>query len=403
MGTEHSQLGAKGKVFLPVRRLYGLLAPRAYSVIMFGALFCTLAAKLFHAWRMDLINEYVGWILADVAVLLGIEAVMALMCFRWPRRWVIRTACIFAAVVCTYSVMNAGWLIRTGTQILPTVLLPLFRDPLNALGIIGVSLAKMPVAAVVLLAPSAIALTFFFYVLAKPQLPGYNRKLFTGRIIISVAIVFIAVLVRVAVARETSAQIVSQGLRYNCQLRAVMGFLLSDPGRRARADLAGAKRRIPASGQLEIVRSQKLQRINYNVVVVVLEGIQYRYTSLYSEENNLTPYLATLAKQGVEFANARTTLTHTTKVLFSLLTGRFPSVSQDIAEAVPAAKPYASLAAILKRSLGFRTAFFQSAKGNFAQSLRVWISVNRQAYLSPEERRISDSQALRSRYTASRC
>ena len=365
MGTEHSQLGAKGKVFLPVRRLYGLLAPRAYSVIMFGALFCTLAAKLFHAWRMDLINEYVGWILADVAVLLGIEAVMALMCFRWPRRWVIRTACIFAAVVCTYSVMNAGWLIRTGTQILPTVLLPLFRDPLNALGIIGVSLAKMPVAAVVLLAPSAIALTFFFYVLAKPQLPGYNRKLFTGRIIISVAIVFIAVLVRVAVARETSAQIVSQGLRYNCQLRAVMGFLLSDPGRRARADLAGAKRRIPASGQLEIVRSQKLQRINYNVVVVVLEGIQYRYTSLYSEENNLTPYLATLAKQGVEFANARTTLTHTTKVLFSLLTGRFPSVSQDIAEAVPAAKPYASLAAILKRSLGFRTAFFQSAKGNF--------------------------------------
>ncbi|UCC22328.1 MAG: hypothetical protein JSW23_11175, partial [Planctomycetota bacterium] len=257
MGTEHSQLGAKGKVFLPVRRLYGLLAPRAYSVIMFGALFCTLAAKLFHAWRMALVSEYVSWILADVAVLLGIEAFLSLLCFRWPRRWVIRTACVFAAVVCTYSVMNAGWLIRTGTQILPTVLLPLFRDPLNALGIIGVNLAKMPVAAVVLLAPSAVALTFFFFVLAKPQPPDYNRRLFAGRIIISVAIVFIAVLVRVAVPRETSAQIVSQGLRYNCQLRAVRSFVLSDSGRRARADLAGAKRRIPASDQIEIVRSQK--------------------------------------------------------------------------------------------------------------------------------------------------
>ena len=80
---------------------------------------------------------------------------------------------------------------------------------------------------------------------------------------------------------------------------------------------------------------------------------------------NLTPYLATLAGQGVEFVNTRSTLTHTTKVLFSLLTGRFPSVSQDIAEAVPVVKPYASIATILKHQLNFRTAFFQSAKGNF--------------------------------------
>jgi phosphoglycerol transferase MdoB-like AlkP superfamily enzyme len=129
--------------------------------------------------------------------------------------------------------------------------------------------------------------------------------------------------------------------------------------------LAGAKRKIPALDEIEIVRSQKPQRVRYNVVIIVLEGIQYRYTSLYNEENNLTPYLATLAKQGVEFVNARSTLTHTTKVLFSLLTGRFPSVSQDIAEAVPAVKPYASLATILKQNLDFRTAFFQSAKGNF--------------------------------------
>jgi glucan phosphoethanolaminetransferase (alkaline phosphatase superfamily) len=365
MGIENSQPGSKGKLFLPVRRLYGLLAPRAYSVIMFGALFCTLAAKLFHAWRIALVNEYLNWILADVAVLLGIEVVLALVCFRWPRRWVIRAACVFAAVVCTWSVMSAGWLIRTGTQILPTVLLPLIRAPLNSLSIIGVNLAKMPAAAVILLGPSAVALTFFFFVLAKPQPPDYNRKLFTGRIIISVALIFIAVLARGAAARQGSVQIVSEGLRYNCQLRAVTCFLLSDFGRRARADVASAERKIPAFDEIEISLSRKPQRINRNVVVVVLEGIQYQYTSLYNKENNLTPFLATLAGAGVEFTNTRSTLTHTTKVLFSLLTGRFPSVSQDIAEAVPAAKPYASLATILKQNLNFRTAFFQSAKGNF--------------------------------------
>ncbi len=365
MGIEHPQSDSKGKLFLPARHLYSLFALRAYSIIMFGALFCTLAAKFFHARRMALINEYLSWILTDVAVLLGIEVVLALLCFRWPRRWVIRTACVFAAAVCTWSVMNAGWLIRTGTQILPAVLLPLIRAPLNSLTIIGVNLAKMPVAALILLGPSAVALAFFFSVLANPQPPDYKRKLFTVKIIISVALIFCAVVVRGMAARQGSVEIVSEGLRYNCQLRAVTSFLFFDSGRRARADVAGAERKIPAFDEVEISLPQKPQRINYNVVVVVLEGIQYQYTSLYNKENNLTPFLATLAGSGVEFTDARSTLTHTTKVLFSLLTGRFPSVSQDIAEAVPGSKPYASLATVLKQKLNFRTAFFQSAKGNF--------------------------------------
>ena len=356
-----------------VSRLYGLLAPRAYSVIMFGALFCTLAVKFFHSWRIDMVSEYHGWILSDIAVLLGIEVVLAAACFRWPGRWVVRMATFVAAVICTWSVMSAGWLIRTGTQILPPVLLPLVRDTLNTLSIISVNLVKMPVAAVALLAPSAIALTFFFFVLARPLPPNYNRKRFANRILISAVIIFAAILARGVVKDERSSQIVFEGLRYNCQLRAIASFVLPGSGRLARADLARAKRKIPAFDQLKIElpqtrisdKSQKPRRINHNVVIIVLEGIQYRYTSLADRQTDLTPYLATLAGQGVEFTSARSTLTHTTKVLFSLLTGRFPSASQDLAEAVPVVKPYAGIATILKQKLNFRTAFFQSAKGNF--------------------------------------
>ena len=356
-----------------VSRLYGLLAPRAYSVIMVGALFCTLAVKFFHSWRIDMVSEYPGWILSDIAVLLGIEVVLAAACFRWPGRWVVRTATFVAAVICTWSVMSAGWLIRTGTQILPPVLLPLVRDTLNTLSIISVNLVKMPVAAVALLGPSAVALVFFFFVLARPLPPNYNRKRFVSRVLISAVIIFAAILARGAVKDEGSAQIVSEGLRYNCQLRAIVSFILPGSGRLARADLADAKRKIPAFDQLKIElpqtrisdKLQKPRRINHNVVIVVLEGIQYGYTSLADRQIDLTPYLATLAGQGVEFTNARSTLTHTTKVLFSLLTGRFPSASQDLAEAVPAVKPYAGIVTILKQKLNFRTAFFQSAKGNF--------------------------------------
>jgi arylsulfatase A-like enzyme len=296
--------------------------------------------------------------MADLAVLIVIEVILSLVCFRWPRKAVVRSATIFAAIFCTWSVMNAGWLIRTGTQILPRVLLPLIRAPGSSLFIVGVNLAKMPVTAVILLAPSAIALAFFIFVLAKPKLPVYNRRCFITRIIFCMVIVIIAVVVRPAIARRGSSQIGSVGLRYNSQLRAVMSLVLPDYRHQP-----NPRRTIPAFDQLKI--EQKPQRVKSNVVVVILEGVQYQYTSLANKQNNLTPYLESLASQGIEFQNTRSSLTHTTKALFALLTGRFASASQDIAEAVPVVKPYASAATILRDKLGYRTAFYQSALGSF--------------------------------------
>ena len=365
MVNESSQSNFNAKSVLAIRRLYDFLAARPYSVIMFGALFCTLAVKFFHSWRFGLVSEYFSWVLADISVLLGFEVILALVCFGWPRKLVVRMATIFAAVTCTWSVMNAGWLIRMGRQILPLVLLSLIRDPLSALGMIGVNLAKMPKAAVILLGPSAIALTFLFYVLAKPRLPAYNRKRFIKRTIVCIIIILTAVSLRYVVVRRTSPQTISEGMRYNCQLKAITSLFFSDSGQLAKADFENAKRRIPAFDQVQIPLSQRSQRVNHNVVIVILEGIQYNYTSLAKPESKLTPFLAALASQGVKFVNARSTLTHTTKAVFSLLTGRFPSASQDIAETVPATKPYAGIATILKRQLNFRTAFFQSAKGSF--------------------------------------
>jgi glucan phosphoethanolaminetransferase (alkaline phosphatase superfamily) len=325
---------------------------------MLAALFCTIMVKLFHSIRYRLLDEYLGWIMADIAVLIAIEVILSLACYRWPRKAVLRSATIISAIVCTWSVMNAGWLIRTGTQILPQVLLPLVRAPVSSLCIVGVNLAKMPVAAVALLLPSAVALAFFFFVLAKPTLPVYNRKRFIARIILCFAVVTIAVAARPAIARRSPSQIDSVGLRFNSQLRAVISLVLAE--HRSSPD---PQRTIPSFGHLKV--NVKQNHVEHNIVLVVLEGIQYRYTSLSDGKSNLTPYLASLAKQGIEFSNTRSTLTHTTKALFAMLTGRFASASQDIAEAVPAAGPYASIATILSGKLGYRTAFFQSAMGSF--------------------------------------
>ncbi len=353
---------------------YALLAPRAYTVIIFAALFCNLAVKFFHAVRYGLLSEYPSWIFTDVAVLVTIEAVLALISYRWPSKGVLRGVTIFAAALCTWSVINAGWLVRTGTQILPMEINPLWRDPLNIAKMVAVNLLAMPGMAVILLGPSAVALAFFFSVLARPQRPNYDRRRFRLRIAASLLVGGMAAVANAGVSSLGSQPVAAAGLRFNCQSRAVLSFLLPDYRNLARADFRNATREVPRADEIPIAR--KAPGVNHNVVMVVLEGVQYDCTSLADVQGGTapqggagadgpTPYLTALAAQGVSFTNVRSIVTHTTKALFALLTGRVPGASQDIAEAVPVERPYASLATILEKGLGFRTAFFQSATGTF--------------------------------------
>jgi phosphoglycerol transferase MdoB-like AlkP superfamily enzyme len=217
----------------------------------------------------------------------------------------------------------------------------------------------MPIASIVLLVPSAFALAFFAYVLAKPRLPAYSKKRFAARITFSVFIIFVVTVMLLLPNRHGSPHIASMGLKHNSQIKAIISLVRRDYGKM----LAEPKRKVPLSGQIGLTRRQA--GTNFNVIIVVLEGVQYSYTSLAGRHGNITPYLASLAEQGVEFTNARSSLSHTTKALFALMTGRFPSASQDIAEAVPVGKPYASVATFLSNNLNYRTAFFQSAMGSF--------------------------------------
>jgi glucan phosphoethanolaminetransferase (alkaline phosphatase superfamily) len=361
MDSQRSKSNSEPAQAAAVHRVRDFLVQHAHTLIMVGALFCTLAVKFFHAWRYrryGLLPEYPGWILADIAFLIAVESVLSLLCFRWPRKSVSRTATIIAAVLCTWSVMNAGWLIRTGTQILPRVLLSLVRSPVSTLCMVGVNLVNMPLAAFLLLGPSAIALAFFFFALTKAVPPAYQRRYFIARIAVCLVVALAAFILRPLVVNRQAVHIGSVGLRDNSQLRAAVSLVL--PEYRGQPE---PKREIPFFD--EVAPTFKSTAVKRNVVIVVLEGIQYQYTSLADRQRNLTPHLAAVAADGVEFSNARSCLSHTTKALFALLTGRFPSASQDIVETVPVPMPYAGIATILRGTPGYRTAFFQSAMGSF--------------------------------------
>jgi lipoteichoic acid synthase len=365
MDSNESKSGYAEKGPAVKGRWFRFLAVRAFSLIIFGALFCTLAVKFYIANRVGRLDEYIGWVWADVVVLVGIERILSFVCFLSQRKWILRTVLCISAVICTWSVVNAGWLIATGTQVLPAVLLPVVRDPLNALLIIGVNLWYRPAAAVILLAPSAAALAFFFTVLARPLWQKQDGRVFLKRTVVSAAFIFVTLLAGTSTARNSSASAISQGLRYNCQLKAIESFFGSSKNHKLKINPANITRNVPTSDEIQVSLSSPGQGAYYNVVVLILEGIQYKMALLRKDGGSLSPYLFSLARQGVEFTNARCTVSHTTKALFSILTGRQPSVSQDIVEAIPAEKQYASLATILHSQLNYNTAFFQSAKGDF--------------------------------------
>jgi len=365
MGSVRSQSDSNVEGRRSVDRVYEFLAPRAHSAIMVGALLCTLAVKFFHSCRTNLLNEYFSWVLADIIVLLGVEFLLSLLSFFRPRKSVVRAAILTAAIFCTWSVCNAGWLIATGTQILPSVLASLIFDPVNRFAIIGHRLALQPVMGVILLGPSAVALVFLFMVLANPVLPRRDRKIFAHRTVVYVFLVMVVFLAGATRAKDTSGQITSKGLRYNSQLKAITSLFSRSHRRAAHRSDSMPARKIPAYDEVEISLSAGVRKAAYNVVIVILEGVGYKHTSLCDDTSPRTPYLKQMAEQGVLMTNTRPPLTHSTKGFFSILTGRLPSITGDYVEALPVSKAYASIATILREKLNYRTAFFQSAKGSF--------------------------------------
>ena len=343
-------------------RVLRVLISRAFSVLMAGALAITLAAKFYHSWRYGETGQYLSWIMADIAALSGLEAILAVVCFLWPRRGVVRIATIAAAAACAWSVINAAWLIRTGTQVFPQAILPLIHDPLNVSLLVIVNMIENPLDGAAIVLPSVLTIGFVVLALARPSLPQYRTLPFLARIAATVLLVIIAVPARGAMIRHTPSQPGTSELHYNSQLKAITSLVVPSASL-SREDFLKAGRELPAPDQVQLARETPSRPLN--VVVVIFEGITYQHTSLADRHQGTTPFLRTLARQGVEFTQTRSTVTHSSKALFALMTGRCPSASQDIAEVIPSRKGYASLASILSRQAGYRTALFQSAQGCF--------------------------------------
>ncbi len=120
-----------------------------------------------------------------------------------------------------------------------------------------------------------------------------------------------------------------------------------------------------------------------NVIVIVMESLRARSTTIHDPALDTTPFLASLAARGAHTEVTWTAVTHTSKAIVGALCGIYPKLDVPIDEAEPTGLPPTCLAGIL-RERGYATAFMQSATARFERRDQLIENMHYETFLSKE-------------------
>jgi arylsulfatase A-like enzyme len=103
-----------------------------------------------------------------------------------------------------------------------------------------------------------------------------------------------------------------------------------------------------------------------DVVLLVLESMRADIIGPHARpgEPKLTPFLDRFAREALVYETVYTTVPHTSKALIGILCGMYPMLVMSIVESVPGQLPVVCAPQLL-REIGYRTAFMQTALGEF--------------------------------------
>ncbi len=338
--------------------------PRTEILILLVGLACTILGKLIiilHQTPPLLLSEIVGVVLPDILFFAVIFLVISCLYAIKPTIFVVRVVMIISILISSWSILNFGWLIKSGTQFQPSILTVAIRNfgevwPL----VFAHLLLNRKLVIPLLLLVSGISIYFLRHIY-KPHLLSSVRIHHAYGIVSLSIVILILVLVQSAVKTEATSDFVGEVLGFSSHwyaLTSTVSSLYSDPC------MPVQTRNIPKVGERNIGLPQCPASELPNIVVVMLESFSYSATSLCEPSLGTTPFLAGIAKEGVEFRQTRALVPRTSKAFWAALTGMTPIIESGYVEAVPVYQPYESLASILSR-LGYKSAFFEMSKGSF--------------------------------------
>ncbi len=101
-----------------------------------------------------------------------------------------------------------------------------------------------------------------------------------------------------------------------------------------------------------------------NVVMVVLESTRHRSTTLADPRLHTMPFLASLAKQGLQVDTMYPVVPHTSKAVAAIFCGIYPKITMHVVESEVGGIPARCLPSLLQ-PLGYKTAIFHPATARF--------------------------------------
>ncbi|MCP3904752.1 MAG: LTA synthase family protein [Planctomycetes bacterium] len=361
--------------------------PRPETTLLIVSVVGTVAVKYLNAktmtsWPVEgghgpasLMGDVLEASCADVVFFAAVAALFALGYVVSPTKLFARLTLLVAAVLGAWSVVNAGWLVATGSQMQPSVLVLAARDYQITLEVLLDTFAVTMHRITLPLIFIAVCLVWYLWRLYRPVPVVESRRHHAMRMLVALGAIVVATALGRLDLGTASTAAWKDAIRFNSHWYALM-HTMSDL---AESDETAVMTRvIPRAGERAIEMPTTPPGAPPssppNVVVIFLESVSHPVTTLGDPTLGTTPTLARLAGEGVEFVRTRTMMPETTKAWWASLTSTRPDFLAGAVESVLVDEPYESLATILARR-GYRSAFFEMSRGPWFGAPGLWANI----------------------------
>ena len=338
--------------------------PRIEVWILLGGLVCTFWAKLsvvssetspVQAWEVML------GVLPDVLFVFAVAVLISFLYVIKPSAFSARFALLISVFVSGWSVLNAGWLMRSGAQLQPGVVKVMLRDYKELWPFVQPFVARSFWRSVGLIFVGAVFVGFLSSFLIRP-LRVVGSRIYHVRWMVAKSLILAVLFLFQSISKANSESHFSWGvLSFSSHGHALASLVYRGA---ENPNSSVQTRNIARVGDRRVtIPSKSLDELP-NIILVLLESISYEATSLCDPALDTMPNLSRLSAEGAEFVLTRVPVAHTTQAFWATLTSSTPVIQGGHVESVPVDKPYEGLPSILGRA-GYRSGFFEMSKGSF--------------------------------------
>ncbi len=329
--------------------LWSFFLPIGFALLALMGMRCSVALATQHHvvwkdWYAIQFGEYEFWTLWAFGWSVGTRILSG-----WPRMFARLLFHLLSAVLVVFSILDLAFFQVSGS-----------RGDLDSIGYALRDLERvLPVVASEIHAPQVAALVAVAVLVTLPFFRRWPNGLVRWRGRLSLLLLIPSVVMELEGRPKPTKTVreLQQSLIEKLFFEAVasMGDVVIEP---TSADFVPLRVAAAPSGRRP------------NVVVVLLESVRANVTTPYAPDLPTTPNLARLALEGWKIDDAYAVVPHTSKALITTLCGDWPQLQTEIREASGGGLPGRCLPELM-RDLGYRTAFFQTARDDFEDRVNL--------------------------------